>query len=257
MHRSLGKIALITGATAGIGQATAYKFAEHNWDLIITGRRTERLQRLQEALENHYHVQVYPVTLDVRDYEAVEQCFQELPEAWRSIDLLLNNAGLAKGASPIQEGDLAHWEQMIDTNIKGLLYVTRVVAPMMAEQRRGHIINVGSLAGKEVYPNGNVYAASKHFVDALTRSMRIDLLHQHVKVSQVAPGLAETEFSEVRYDGDKDRAEQVYQGFRPLTGADIADVVFWQASAPDHVNIADVLVIPSDQANSTTVNKDA
>jgi NADP-dependent 3-hydroxy acid dehydrogenase YdfG len=253
----LGKIALITGATAGIGQATAYKFADNNWDLIITGRRTERLQSLQEELTNQYQVQVYPITLDVREYEAVKQSFQELPEAWRSIDLLLNNAGLAKGASPVHEGDLTHWEQMIDTNIKGLLYVTRVVAPMMADQGRGHIINVGSLAGKEVYPNGNVYASSKHFVDALTRSMRIDLLQQHVKVSQVAPGLAETEFSEVRYDGDQDRAKQVYQGFQPLTGADIADVVYWQASAPDHVNIADVLVIPAAQANSTTVNKDA
>jgi 3-hydroxy acid dehydrogenase/malonic semialdehyde reductase len=253
--KNLGKIAFITGATAGIGLATAYKFADNKWHLILTGRRTERLQELKDELTTNYPVEVYILTLDVRDYEAVEKAIKELPAEWRQIDLLLNNAGLAKGVSPIHEGSLSHWEQMIDTNIKGLLYVTRLVAPMMVAEGKGHIINVGSLAGKEVYPNGNVYAASKHFVDALTRGMRIDLLHQNVKVSQVAPGLAETEFSEVRYDGDKQRAEQVYKGFRPLTGADIADVIFWQASAPDHVNIADVLVIPADQANSTTVNK--
>ena len=251
----MANIALITGATAGIGRATAYKFADNNWHLILTGRRTERLRELKDDLTANYPVEVHVITLDVRDYEAVEQTIHNLPAEWRQIDLLLNNAGLAKGVSPIHEGSLSHWEQMIDTNIKGLLYITRLVAPMMAEQGKGHIINVGSLAGKEVYPNGNVYAASKHFVDALTRGMRIDLLHNNVKVSQVAPGLAETEFSEVRYDGDKDRAKQVYQGFRPLTGEDIADVIFWQASAPDHVNIADVLVIPADQANSTTVNK--
>ncbi len=252
---NLGKIAFITGATSGIGLATAYKFADNNFHLILTGRRKERLQELKDDLTTNYPVDVHVLALDLQDYEAVEQTINNLPAEWQQIDLLLNNAGLAKGVSPIQEGSLSHWEQMIDTNIKGLLYVTRLVAPMMVVEGKGHIINVGSLAGKEVYPNGNVYAASKHFVDALTRGMRIDLLPHNVKVSQVAPGLAETEFSEVRYDGDKDRAKQVYQGFRPLTGADIADVIFWQASAPDHVNIADVLVIPADQANSTTVNK--
>jgi len=251
----VGKIAFITGATSGIGEAAAYKFADNNWHLILAGRREERLTNIKAALTQQYGISCHVLVLDVREREAVDKAINELPEEWKTIDLLVNNAGLAKGVSPIQEGNLEHWEQMIDTNIKGLLYITRQIAPLMEQQKQGHIINVGSLAGKEVYPNGNVYAASKHFVDALSESMRIDLLQEQVKVSQVCPGLAETEFSEVRFDGDKERAKKVYQGFRPLTGKDIADVIFWQASAPAHVNIADVLVLSADQANSTNVNK--
>ena len=253
--KKLGKIAFITGATAGIGRATAFKFAEHNWDLIITGRRKERLDELSKELEKGCGIHCYALQLDVRDREAVQEAVQNLHEEWRQINLLVNNAGLAKGMHYIQEGNVDHWEQMIDTNIKGLLYVSREIAPLMTGRKQRHIINVGSLAGKEVYPKGNVYASTKHFVDALTESMRIDLLHEKVKVSQVCPGLVETEFSEVRFDGDKERAKKVYQGYRPLTGQDIADVIFWQTCAPDHVNIADVLVLSADQANSTTVNK--
>ncbi len=252
----MGKVALITGATSGIGKATAYKLAANNWHLIITGRRQERLNAISQDLTQHHDIHCYPVQLDVRDRKAVDQVIQNMPANWQDIDLLVNNAGLAKGADPIHQGHIEHWEQMIDTNIKGLLYVTRQVAPMMAKEGKGHIINVSSLAGKEVYPNGNVYAASKHFVDALTESMRIDLLEEQIKVSQVCPGLAETEFSEVRYDGDKERAKKVYEGYRPLTGEDVADVIFWQANAPDHVNIADVLLLSADQANSVRVNKE-
>ncbi len=251
----MSKIAFITGATAGIGKATAYKFADNNWHLILSGRRQERLDEISDDLTQQYGIQCHTIQLDVRNREAVDQAVENIPSDWQNIDLLINNAGLAKGADPIHEGNVEHWEQMIDTNIKGLLYVTRKVAPMMVEKKQGRIINVGSLAGKEVYPNGNVYAASKHFVDALTESMRLDLVYDRIKVSQVCPGLVETEFSEVRFDGDKERAKKVYQGYRPLKGEDIADVIFWQASAPDHVNIADVLVLSADQANSTRVNK--
>lgn len=251
----MAKTAFITGATAGIGEATAHKFAEYGYQVIITGRRKERLEGLKNTLESQYATSVYPMPLDVRESDSVKQAIDQLPEEWHPIDVLINNAGLAKGLATIDEGDLDHWDQMVDTNIKGLLYMTRRVAPLMVETGKGHIINVGSLAGKEVYPKGNVYAASKHFVDALTESMRIDLLHKGVKVSQVCPGLVETEFSEVRFDGDQERAKQVYQGYRPLQPKDVADIVYWQATAPAHVNIADVLVISADQANSTTVNK--
>lgn len=247
--------AFITGATAGIGEATAHKFAENGYQVIITGRRKERLEELKNTLENQYPTSVYAMPLDVRESESVKQAIDQLPADWQPIDVLINNAGLAKGLATIDEGDLNHWDQMVDTNIKGLLYMTRQVSPLMVQAGKGHIINVGSLAGKEVYPKGNVYASTKHFVDALTESMRIDLIHKGVKVSQVCPGLVETEFSEVRFDGDRERAKQVYQGYRPLQPKDVADVIYWQASAPDHVNIADVLVISADQANSITVNK--
>lgn len=251
-----GKTIFITGATAGIGRATAYKFAENNWSLILTGRRKERLDELKQALADEYSVEVLTLQLDVTDHQAVQDVVNSLPDQWKAIDVLFNNAGLASGLNFIHEGDVADWDQMIDTNVKGLLYVSREISPLMVERGKGHIINVSSLAGKEVYPKGNVYASTKHAVEAITESMRIDMIETGVKVSSVSPGLVETEFSEVRFHGDKERAKKVYQGYRPLKGEDIADVVFWQASAPDHVNIADVLVLSADQANSTKVNKE-
>ncbi len=250
-----GKTILITGATAGIGKATAHKFADNNWSLILTGRRKERLDELKQVLEDQYSVDVLTRQLDVRDHQAVQDFAQSLPDEWKAIDVLFNNAGLASGLNLIYEGDVADWDKMIDTNVKGLLYVSREISPLMVERGKGHIINVSSLAGKEVYPKGNVYASTKHAVEAITESMRIDMNETGVKVSSVSPGLVETEFSEVRFHGDREKAKQVYQGYRPLKGEDIADVVYWQATAPDHVNIADVLVLSADQANSTKVNK--
>jgi NADP-dependent 3-hydroxy acid dehydrogenase YdfG len=250
-----GKTILITGATAGIGRATANKFADNNWSLILTGRRKERLDELKQVLEDQYSVDVLTLQLDVRDHQAVQDFAQSLPDEWKAIDVLFNNAGLASGLNLIHEGDVADWDKMIDTNVKGLLYVSREISPLMVERGKGHIINVSSLAGKEVYPKGNVYASTKHAVEAITESMRIDMNETGVKVSSVSPGLVETEFSEVRFHGDRQKAKQVYQGYRPLKGEDVADVVYWQATAPDHVNIADVLVLSADQANSTNVNK--
>jgi len=250
-----GKTILITGATAGIGRATANKFADNNWSLILTGRRKERLDELKQVLEDQYSVDVLTLQFDVRDHQAVQDFAHSLPDEWKAIDVLFNNAGLASGLNLIHEGDVADWDKMIDTNVKGLLYVSREISPLMVERGKGHIINVSSLAGKEVYPKGNVYASTKHAVEAITESMRIDMNETGVKVSSVSPGLVETEFSEVRFHGDRQKAKQVYQGYRPLKGEDVADVVYWQATAPDHVNIADVLVLSADQANSTNVNK--
>ncbi|GAB4135061.1 MAG: SDR family NAD(P)-dependent oxidoreductase [Bacteroidia bacterium] len=245
-------IALITGATAGIGKATAEIFASHKWDIIITGRRKTRLDVLERQLKEKYGIKVHSLHFDVRNNEEVKKALTTLPEEWKNIDLLVNNAGLAAGLSGIQDGSLADWEQMIDTNVKGLLYVTRIIAPWMAERKKGHIVNIGSIAGKEVYANGNVYCATKHAVDALTKGMRIDLLPYGVKVTQIAPGMVETEFSIVRFKGDEDRAKNVYKGLEPLRAEDIAETIYWVASRPAHVNINDILIMPAAQANSTT-----
>ncbi|MEM9983780.1 MAG: SDR family NAD(P)-dependent oxidoreductase [Bacteroidota bacterium] len=246
MHKTI----LITGATAGIGLATAEVFAEQGHRLILTGRRTERL----EALAARLSVDCYSLAFDIRDLEAVKAAVASLPAQWREIDILVNNAGLAVGLSPIQSGVVDDWERMIDTNVKGLLYITREIAPMMIERGLGgHIINVASIAGKEVYPNGNVYCASKHAADALSKAMRIDLLPHKIKVTNVAPGLVETEFSVVRFKGDQARADQVYQGIEPLTGKDIADVIAYVASTPPHVTINDIVVMPTAQAASTVI----
>lgn len=246
-------LAFITGATAGFGKATAELFASKGWNLIIAGRRKVRLDVLEKNLKNTYGVQVKSLCFDVRKVDEVKAAVDSLNGEWREIDLLVNNAGLAVGLNPIQEGVLDDWERMIDTNVKGLLYMTRLVAPLMVARKKGHIINVGSVAGKEVYANGNVYCATKHAVDALNRAMRIDLLPKGIRVSQVAPGLAETEFSIVRFKGDDERAKNVYQGIQPLTGEDIAETIFWVASRPAHVNVLDVVITPAAQANSTTV----
>lgn len=246
---------IITGATSGFGKAIAEKFATAGNMLWLTGRRTERLKALQKRLGEKADA-VYISTLDVRDKAAVLQWQKEIRATWQNIDILVNNAGLALGTQPIDEGSTDDWDTMIDTNIKGLLYMTRAVAPLMREQRKGHIINIGSTAGKVVYQNGNVYCATKFAVDALSQTTRIDLLPYHIKVTSVNPGMAETEFSLVRFKGDTEKAKKVYEGFRPLTAADIADAVYYCATLPPHVCINDLTITCTRQANSVYKVKD-
>ncbi len=250
----MSKIALITGATSGIGEATALLLAENGINLIIAGRREDRLNILKNKLEA-LNVRVLSLSLDVRDNSMVKSVLNNLPEEWQSIDYLINNAGLAAGLSTIQEGNTDDWERMIDTNVKGLLYVTRAISPKMMERKSGHIINIGSIAGKEVYPNGNVYCATKHAVDALTKGMRIDLLPHNIKVTQICPGAVETEFSIVRFHGDKERADKVYEGFENLVARDIADCIWFALSRPQHVNINDMVVMPTAQASGSIFHK--
>ncbi len=242
------KTVLITGATSGIGEATAIKFAEAMYRLIITGRRKDRLNDLTEHLVQEYGIDVLPLCFDVRDLRQVEKYLGNLPEEWKNIDILVNNAGLAAGLSHIDDGDRDDWDQMIDTNVKGLLYVTRAIVPGMVSRQSGHIINISSIAGKEVYENGNVYCASKHAVEALSKGMRIDLLKHGIKVTNIAPGMVETEFSLVRFRGDRERAETVYKGIRALKGEDVAEVIFYCTSLPAHVCINDLVITPTAQA---------
>lgn len=249
----MSKIALVTGATSGIGRATAVALAKHGYQLIVTGRRKERLEELQQELQGV--TTVLPLLFDVRSKEAVQFAIASLPQEWQQIDVLVNNAGNAHGLAPIQEGSLEDWDAMLDINIKGLLYVSHAVIPFMQQQGRGHIINIGSIAGKEVYANGNVYCASKFAVDALSKAMRIDLIQTGIKVSEVNPGLVETEFSEVRFKGDKERAAGVYQGYQALQAEDIADLIAFIVSRPPHVNLAEVMILPAAQASATVVNK--
>jgi 3-hydroxy acid dehydrogenase/malonic semialdehyde reductase len=249
------KIALITGATSGFGKASAIKFAQNGYDIIITGRRKERLEELDAQLKNDFSADVLSLCFDVRKISEVEEAIGSLPERWKKINVLVNNAGLAAGMTPVQEGIYDEWERMIDTNIKGLLYMTRMVSPIMIANGFGHIINIGSIAGKEVYPNGNVYCGTKFAVDALTRGMRIDLVQHGIKVTQVAPGAADTEFSLVRFSGDKARADNVYKGFKPMSAEDVADVIYYVTTLPDHVNINDVVVMPTAQASSMHFHK--
>jgi hypothetical protein len=248
----MNKTILITGATAGFGKAIARKFAESGHNLIITGRRKVLLDDVAKDLITTFNVEVLPLCFDVRKLSEVETAINSLSEKWRKIDILVNNAGLAVGLHPIHEGVIDDWERMIDTNIKGLLYMTRLVAPLMVARKQGHIINMGSVAGKEAYPMGNVYCGSKFAVDAITKSTRIDLLPYNIKVTQIAPGAANTEFSQVRFKGDKDRADNVYNGFTPLSAEDVADVVFYATTLPPHVNINDLVLMPTAQAS--TVN---
>lgn len=248
------KTALITGATSGIGLATARTFAQAGWRLILTGRREDRLEAVKSELIEA-GAEVLGLVFDVRNYSSVAENIQNLPEEWRSIDLLINNAGKAKGLSEIQDGSLEHWEEMIDTNIKGLLYLTRCISPMMVAQHSGHIINIGSIAGKEPYPMGNVYCASKAAVDMLTRTMRLDLHKYNIRVSQIAPGhVEETEFALVRFDGDEDRAK-IYNDFQPLTSQDVANTIFYMATQPSHVNIQDVVIYGTQQASATVIDR--
>lgn len=249
----MNKTALITGATAGIGKAIAEKLARHGFRLIITGRRSDRLNLLADNLRNAHDADVLALNFDVRQRKNVETALSNLPNQWQRIDILVNNAGLAAGLAPIHEGDPDDWDRMIDTNIKGLLYVTRAIAPGMIEQRCGHIINIGSIAGKEVYANGNVYCATKHAVNALSQAMRLEMTGHNIKVTQICPGAVETEFSIVRFKGDRDRADKVYEGFSPLIADDIADTVYYAIAAPEHVSIQDILVLPRAQSTATTI----
>ena len=246
-------IAFITGATAGIGKASAEIFAKNGYDLVITGRRKERLQILAEELITAYNINVHTLCFDVRKVEEVKTNIASLPAQFKNIDVLINNAGLSAGLATLQEGNIADWDVMIDTNVKGLLYITRQIAEGMITRKKGHIINMGSIAGKEVYPNGNVYCATKFAVDALTKAMRIEMLPHNIKVSSVNPGMVETEFSIVRFHGDEDRAKKVYEGIQPLVAEDIAETIYWIASRPPHVNINEVVIMPTAQANTTTL----
>jgi len=247
------KTALITGATSGIGKATAAAFAKEGINLILCGRREERLAELKTELSKR--VAVHTLCFDVRDKEMVFTKIKSLPEKFQKIDILINNAGNAHGLDPIQDGNIDDWDAMLDINVKGLLYVSKAIFPKMINQGTGHIINIGSTAGKEVYPNGNVYCASKYAVDALNQAMRIDLNKYKIRVGAVNPGLTETEFSEVRFKGDTEKAKGVYEGFQALRPEDIADIIRFVVTRPYHVNIADLVVMPTAQANSTTVNK--
>jgi len=247
------RIALITGATSGIGEATARLLATNNFNLIICGRRKERLEAL--AVELSLITDVFTLSFDVRDQKEVAKAFTTLPDKWKDIDVLLNNAGNAHGLDPIQTGSLDDWDAMIDINVKGLLYVSKEVIPGMTKRNRGHIVNIGSIAGKEVYPNGNVYCASKFAVDALTRGMRMDLNPFSIKVTSINPGMVETEFSLVRFKGDEQRATSVYQGMKPLTPEDIADIILYTVNAPAHVVLADITVFPTAQGSSTVVHR--
>ncbi len=247
----MSKIALVTGASAGIGEATARKLAAAGYDLILAARRLERLQKLAGTLQVETHL----LELDVRNRSAVEKAIAELPKRWRNIDLLVNNAGLSRHLEKLHEGHTDAWDEMIDTNVKGLLYVSRAVIPGMVARGKGHVINVGSIAGREVYPRGNVYCASKFAVDAITKGMMMDLVDTPVRVSTVDPGLVETEFSMVRFYGDTERAKKVYQGLKPLAGDDIAEAIVWVASRPEHVNVAQVVVLPKAQASALITDR--
>ena len=249
------KIALITGATSGIGAACAETFAQQGYSLILVGRRANLLEENAGQLKSRYDINIQTLVADVRDKENLSQTLESLPAEWKQVDVLINNAGLSQGLDPIDKGDTNDWDTMIDTNVKGLLYVTKIVSNWMIPQKRGHIINIGSIAGKEVYPNGNVYCASKHAVDALNKGMRIDLLPYNIKVTAINPGMVETEFSLVRFKGDEERAKNVYKGFEPLLAQDIADAIWFVVSRPAHVNINDMLIMPTAQASATITNK--
>ena len=249
----MNKIALVTGATSGIGKATAQILAKNNYKIILCGRRQDRLLELKNELSAF--TEVCTLSFDVRDKKAVFENINSLPEEFSKIDVLINNAGNAHGLDSIQNGDLDDWDAMIDINVKGLLYVSKAIIPKMIERKSGHIINIGSIAGKEVYANGNVYCASKHAVDALNQAMRIDLNPYGIRVGGIHPGAVETEFSEVRFKGDSERAANVYKGFEPLRAEDIADIIHFVISRPYHVNIADLLVLPTAQASATVTNR--
>lgn len=251
----MNKIVLITGATSGIGEATALLLAQHKFDLILTGRRAEKLQNLKEKIESESDIRVLTLNFDIRNRQETTNAIKTLPTEWKNIDILINNAGLAAGLSAIDEGNIDDWEQMIDTNIKGLLYISRAISADMAKRGEGHIINISSIAGKETYPSGNVYCATKHAVESLTKGMRLDLLQHGIKVTSVAPGAVNTEFSLVRFKGDKERADKVYEGFMPLYAEDIAETILFAVTRPAHVNIDNILVMPAAQAFSRDFNR--
>ncbi len=255
----MAKIAFITGATAGFGKACAEKFASHGYDLILNGRREDRLEEIMKDIESKYNIAIYLLPFDVRDKEAVFNAVEKLPEEWRKINVLINNAGLALGRDYFDEGNLDDWDEMIDTNVKGLLYVSRAVVPLMIQNKETipvpHIINMGSVAGKEVYEKGNVYCASKFAVDAISKSMRIDLLRHGIKVTAIHPGAADTEFSIVRFKGDQVTANSIYNGLTPLIATDIAETVYYCTTLPDHVCINELVITCTQQANAIYFNR--
>lgn len=250
------KTALITGATSGIGRATAIKLAQNQYDVIITGRRKKRLDEVTQEIQNQSKAKVLPLNCDVQHLEDTSYMVHQIEEEWKNIDVLVNNAGLAVGLDPIQDGNINDWERMIDTNIKGLLFVFKSIVPYMIQRESGHIINIGSVAGKEVYPKGNVYCATKYAVEALTKGMRIDLLPHHIKVTSICPGNVDTEFSEVRFKGNTTKAQKVYEGYTPLYGEDIAEAVLFAITRPPHVNINDMLIMPTAQADTNHLNRE-
>jgi len=246
----MNKIILVTGATSGFGKAIAEKFASQKWNCIITGRRAEKLHSFADELRNKYQARVLSLVFDVQNKDEVFQHLRNLPKEWQEIDVLVNNAGLALGRDSFEDGNMEDWDTMIDTNVKGLLYVTKAVLPFMTDRKQGHIINIGSIAGKEIYEKGNVYCASKYAVDAISKSLRIDLLPYKIKVTAIQPGAAETEFAIVRFKGDEDKASQTYTGFTPLFAEDIADIAWYCAGLPPHVCINDLVVTCTAQANT-------
>jgi serine 3-dehydrogenase len=250
-----GKTIFITGASSGIGEACAHRFAAEGARLLLCARRKKRLDEVRSELIKKYQSEVFTFVLDVRERQKVERTLETLPAEWKAVDVLLNNAGLARGFSKLHEGMIDDWEEMIDTNIKGLLYISRKIIPWMIERGNGDIIIIGSIAGHEVYPNGNVYCATKHAVDALTRGIRIDLLGTPLRIATVDPGMVDTEFSLVRFHGNKERADTVYHGLQPLSGADVADAVFYCASRPKHIQIAEIIILPTAQRSSTLAHR--
>jgi 3-hydroxy acid dehydrogenase/malonic semialdehyde reductase len=249
------RTALITGATSGIGEACAHLFAQQGYRMILVARREEKLEKIAKHFADKYAVEIKTLIADVRDKAAVTAVLEGLEEDWKKVDVLINNAGLSLGLEPIGQGDTNDWDTMIDTNVKGLLYVTKIVSNWMIANQKGHIVNVGSTAGKEVYPGGNVYCATKHAVDALNKGMRIDLLPHGIKVTAVNPGMVETEFSVTRFKGDEARAGKVYEGLEPLIAQDIAEAIWFAVSRPAHVNINDMIITPTAQANSYVINR--
>ena len=251
-----GKIVFITGASSGIGKASAAKFAAERANLILTARRLNRISILAADLSKKYKIKILPIKLDIRIEENVNETIRSLPAEWKKIDILLNNAGLARGLDKIYEGKSSDWEEMIDTNVKGLLFVSRAILPTMVKRKRGHIINIGSTAGHEVYAKGNVYSATKFAVKALTQSTRLDVLDKNIKVSSVDPGMVKTEFSDIRFHGDKKRGAKVYENVKPLTAEDVADAILFCATRPSHVNINEIILTPINQASSTQIFRD-
>ena len=247
------EIALITGATSGIGKATAKILATNNFDVIITGRRKELLAETEKEIKEETGSNVMTLVFDVRNKIEVDEAIDGLPDEWKKISLLINNAGLASGLEPLNEGNFEDWEKMIDTNVKGLLFVSRKVSNLMIPQKKGQIINISSIAAKETYPNGNVYCASKHAVEALTKGMRLDFLKHNIKVGSISPGMVETEFSVVRFHGDKEKASNVYHGMEPLTANDIAEAILFMVNRPAHVNIDDIVIMPTAQGSARDV----
>lgn len=255
MRKLEGKIAFITGATSGIGKASAFGLAEQGANLILTARRSAILEKLEEEIRAKYGVKVFIIKLDVKNKQEVEWAVNSLPDEWKKIDILLNNAGLAKGLNKIYEDDTENWDEMIDTNVKGLLYVTRAIVPGMVEREIGHVINIGSTAGHEAYPKGHVYCATKHAVNAITKSLRIDVVDKNIRVSTVDPGAVETNFSNVRFLGDKEKAKSMYKGLTPLVAEDVAEAVVFCATRPPHANIAEIIMMPTQQASALVFHR--